>query len=130
MDVPDIVFPETEEDHEDDEEEDIIPPIRGVPSCARSGDTFCEDIHGYPHNRVETLLKLNNSFNSLFGVDVPPEQFVNRVGAEEDKFLCEANHRLIFPKVGKTKTNTWQYIINQENSREGFVQGVRIETCK
>ncbi|KAK9679008.1 Spaetzle [Popillia japonica] len=129
IDVHEIVFPDSEEN----EDEDLLVPtpfVRGRPSCARNGQNFCENIDTYPHRKLQRLLQRNASLGTLFGVDEAPDEFVNRDGVEEDRFLCESEQKLIFPKVGKTKQNKWKYIVNQGDSSGGYVQGVLIRTCR
>lgn len=46
----------------------------------------------------------------------------------DEKFVCTAMQRTIFPNVGKNKNNKWKFIVNQP---EGvFKQGLKIETCR
>ncbi|KAI4460182.1 hypothetical protein MML48_6g00008559 [Holotrichia oblita] len=129
IDVQEIVFPDSEEN----EDEDLLAPqpfFRGRPSCARNGQNFCEHIDTYPHTKLQKLLQKDTALNQLFGVDQAPDEFVNRDGVEEDKFLCDSEQKLIFPKVGKTKENKWKYIVNQGDSSGRYVQGVLIRTCR
>lgn len=119
----DIVFPDSDESswHEP------LPQIVGAPKCAK-GETFCEHFDPYPRDRLKAILQKNTLYKDMWGKDEAPIELSNRVGGDEDRFVCGYLERVIFPKVGKNKNKKWKYIINQED--DGFIQGVRIETCR
>ncbi|KRT81510.1 hypothetical protein AMK59_6351, partial [Oryctes borbonicus] len=128
--VREIVFPDSDENLAEETLLPSISPLRKAPLCARNGQTFCEDIDSYPHAKVQLLLEKNTA-NTMFGVDEAPDEFINRDDAEVEKFLCDSDQKLIFPKIGRTKDKQWKYIVNQGNSpSEGYIQGVLIRSCK
>ncbi|XP_018564202.1 protein spaetzle isoform X2 [Anoplophora glabripennis] len=106
-----------------------IPRIDGAPKCA-DGSTFCENFDSYPYLHLKDILrthKINKDF--FFGEDEMPPELEKRIGAEEETFVCGAVDRIIFPKIGKNKNKEWKYIVNQ-GREEGYVQGIRAETCR
>ncbi|KAL3276965.1 hypothetical protein HHI36_012330 [Cryptolaemus montrouzieri] len=119
----DIVFPDEYDVF------DSIPRIEGVPKCA-NGDTFCEKFDSYPKHHLKQVLQNKEVIREFFGRDEESPVIINRHGglAESVNFLCPSVERTIFPKIGKNKNNKWKYIINQEE--DGYIQGVRVETCR
>ncbi|XP_022911378.2 protein spaetzle-like [Onthophagus taurus] len=119
-----IIFPD-----DADEDDSIITPIKPYerPSCAK-GSTYCEKIDGYPSDLVERMLQVPSPLENLFGIDDGPDEIANRLGDDEDVSLCQTVDRMIFPKIAKTKSNKWKYIINQDGS-DKYVQGIRVESC-
>lgn len=122
-----IIFPDSEENSKTNINQH---QVRGVYSCERSGKTLCENVHNYPYRTVHMLVKGNNTLDALFGVDASRDDFKRRDGINEVKFFCESEDKLIFPKIGKTKNKNWHYIVNLGRSPEGYIQGIRTETCK
>lgn len=43
----------------------------------------------------------------------------------EEEVLCKSEEKLIYPKLAKSNNDTWLYIINHNEYR----QGIRIEMC-
>ncbi|CAG9818071.1 unnamed protein product [Phaedon cochleariae] len=105
-----------------------LPKIDGAPKCA-DDSTFCENIDSYPYHHLKDVLQKNTLYKELFGTDEAPVEISNRVGGEDDRYVCGAFERTIFPQVGMNKDNKWKFIINQ-GEKDGFVQGIRIETCR
>ncbi|CAH0552734.1 unnamed protein product [Brassicogethes aeneus] len=105
-----------------------VPRIDGSPKCA-DGSTFCETFDTYPYYHLKDILKKNEAYKDLFGKDEEPSEITNRLGEDEDMFVCRSFERTIYPKVGKNKSNKWKFIINQGDS-DGYIQGVRVETCR
>lgn len=122
--TPDIIFPDSYETADFSP----VPRISGTPPCA-DGLTFCENFEGYPYRQVKELLKENPTYKELFGEDEAPKTITNRLGDDKEEFVCGSIERTIYPRIGKNKNNKWKYIINQ-GEEDGFVQGVRIETCR
>ena len=56
-------------------------------------------------------------------------EIANRIGEEEEVFVCQSVSQTIYPQKGKNKNEEWKFIINQKDN-DGYVQGVRIEICK
>ncbi|ENN81604.1 hypothetical protein YQE_02012, partial [Dendroctonus ponderosae] len=133
----DIVFPDSIADRSDILSR--LPP----PKCA-DGLGFCEDIEGYPYRHIKKILQERPVLKSLFGQDehthahhilksrrhlqAPPE-IANRLGDEDEKFVCRSLKKTIFPKMAETKSNKWKFVINQ-GDEDGFVQGIQVEICK
>ncbi|XP_060527098.1 protein spaetzle-like isoform X2 [Cylas formicarius] len=105
----------------------LLQRVDGPPKCA-NGLTFCESIDEYPENRLKEILVQDQVPKILFGEDQAPNDIVNRIGDDEDTFVCRSIKGLIFPKMGLNKDNLWKLIINLDGD-DGFVQGVTIETC-
>ncbi|XP_044756806.1 protein spaetzle-like isoform X2 [Coccinella septempunctata] len=108
---------------------DPIPRINGIPKCSK-GDTFCEDFEAYPRHHLRQVLSQKEGLREFFGKDEEAPFIVNRHGGLEESvnYLCPSVERTVFPKVGKNKNNKWKYIINQ--AEDGYIQGVRVETCR
>lgn len=104
-----------------------ITPMKEPPKCA-ADNTFCESIETYPYQHLKELLRKSNVPKALFGVDEASDEVTNRLDDPGEKFICDSIERTVFPKVGKTKSNEWKYIVNQ--GEEGYIQGVRVETCR
>ncbi|KAK5649213.1 hypothetical protein RI129_000242 [Pyrocoelia pectoralis] len=114
-----IVFPDSVEQYRD-----VIFPV-DASKCSTS-TTVCEDVNNYPYERIKFTLSEHHDANGFFGVDEGTIE--HRIGDLDDNFICASIEKTIFPKAGKNKYNKWKYIINQ-GDQEGYVQGVRIETC-
>ncbi|XP_045468642.1 protein spaetzle-like isoform X2 [Harmonia axyridis] len=108
---------------------DPLPRINGIPKCS-NGDTFCENFETYPKHHLRQILAQKESLREFFGKDEEAPFIVNRHGGLEESvnYLCPAVERTVFPKIGKNKNNKWKYIINQ--GEDGYIQGVRVETCR
>ncbi|KAJ8933676.1 hypothetical protein NQ318_009963 [Aromia moschata] len=120
----DIVFPDTFEVYFEP-----VQRIDGPPRCAEDG-TFCENFDAYPYLHLKGVLqKQEVDKEFFFGEDEIPVELEKRIGSDEDSFLCSGISRVVFPKVGKNKDNEWKFIVNQ-GKEDGYVQGVRIETCR
>ncbi|XP_049820214.1 protein spaetzle isoform X2 [Aethina tumida] len=117
-----VVFPD-----EYDMTFDPVPKIDGTPKCA-NGLTFCEEFDAYPYHHVKDILEEEHVHKDLFGKDDVPFEITNRIGEDEDVFVCRASQRTIYPKLGKNKNNKWKFIINQDDT-DGYIQGIRVETC-
>uniref|UniRef100_A0AAR5QJB3 Protein spaetzle n=1 Tax=Dendroctonus ponderosae TaxID=77166 RepID=A0AAR5QJB3_DENPD len=118
----DIVFPDSIADRSDILSR--LPP----PKCA-DGLGFCEDIEGYPYRHIKKILQERPVLKSLFGQDEAPPEIANRLGDEDEKFVCRSLKKTIFPKMAETKSNKWKFVINQ-GDEDGFVQGIQVEICK
>ncbi|XP_072387649.1 uncharacterized protein [Diabrotica undecimpunctata] len=114
-----IIFPD------DDFNPGVLPRLKGTPPCAK-GSTFCEHFGEYPHDLLKNILKEHSVNKDLFGTDIVP-QFEARDGSN-DLFVCQSKVMTVFPKVAKNVNNDWRIIINQ-GEKEGYIQGVVIETC-
>lgn len=119
----DIIFPDSFENLFDP-----ITRLEAMPQCAEGG-LYCEDIPTYPYHQIRDTLRRTTVNNDLFYDDEvdAPKEIANRISGPEEKFICKSIERTIYPKVGMTKNNKWKYIINQ--NQEGYIQGVRVETC-
>ncbi|CAH0551628.1 unnamed protein product [Brassicogethes aeneus] len=112
-----------------DSKEDVggILPRLGDVKCA-DGLTYCENFDKYPYDRVQNILQHKPVHKELFGYDEEPTAFVHRMEEFDEHFVCKATTRTIFPTVGKNTNNQWKFIINQK--KDGYIQGVRVETCR
>ncbi|KAJ8911517.1 hypothetical protein NQ315_012489 [Exocentrus adspersus] len=104
-----------------------IPRIDGDPKCA-NGATFCESYDSYPYYHLKDILR-EHTVNKEFFFGEDEISLEKRIGSGEETYLCGSIDRIIFPKIGKTKNNEWKYIVNQGKD-DGFIQGVRAETCR
>lgn len=129
---PDIVFPDSLESFSSGHVSfEPMTRIDVTPECAANGGTFCEDIPAYPYKLLRDVLSRSKSAAAdsvLFGADETPDEFAQRIGEPEENYICGAIDKTVFPKAGKNKNNKWKYIINQ-GSKDGYVQGVRVELC-
>ncbi|KAF7285465.1 spaetzle domain-containing protein [Rhynchophorus ferrugineus] len=116
-----IIFPDDPE---------LVNPVSRIDVFSKCSEDFplCENAEAYPYNHLKTVLQQNLVYKDLFGADEVPE-VANRIGEEDDVFVCRSITRTIFPKMGQNKNNKWKFIINQ-GDEDGFVQGVRIEICR
>ncbi|XP_066261578.1 protein spaetzle-like isoform X2 [Euwallacea similis] len=107
---------------------DRMDVISRSPKCA--GDLpYCEEAEAYPYSHIKRILQGNLALRSLFGTDEAPPEIANRLGDEDETFVCRSIKKTIFPKMGETKNNKWKFIINQDDEN-GFVQGIQVELCR
>ncbi|KAJ6623778.1 Protein spaetzle [Pseudolycoriella hygida] len=101
-------------------------PEKETIRCAK-GSTFCEQVADYPASEVDVILKKDSHrYEELFGEELTPIVIANRFGEEEEEEqICASSTRLIFPRMGLNIDNTWRYIVNQKN----YKQGIRIDEC-
>lgn len=118
-----IVFPDDSE-----EQIDVVSRIDVSPTCT-NGLPVCEEVDSYPFNHLKRVLQQNPMLKVLFGQDEVPHEIANRIGDDDERFMCRTMTKTIFPKIGQNKNNKWKFIINQGKD-DGFIQGVQIEVCK
>lgn len=118
-----IIFPEDNYRHDSLE---VSLRIRGVPKCA-NGVKLCENFNPYPTKKIQRILEKSPIYSDFWTKDEEVLEFGERDG-EDEKFVCSAIQRTIFPNVGVTKNNKWKYIVNQPEGY--FKQGITIETCR
>ncbi|CAG9767967.1 unnamed protein product [Ceutorhynchus assimilis] len=119
-----IIFPDTIADRID------VPSRINVPKCS-GALPYCEESETYPYSHIKRILQQNHMLKSVFGQDESPPSITNRLGDEDEKFVCHSIKQTIFPRVGENKNNKLKFIINQgENDEDGFVQGIQVEICK
>lgn len=96
------------------------------PRCANGG-TFCTEVDNYPVNVVEIVIKTDvKKYEGLFGDDLVSSLNISeRFDPGEEEVLCKSEEKLIYPKLAKSNNDTWLYIINHNEYR----QGIRIEMC-
>lgn len=103
------------------------------PSSCTTGKPFCETLENYPYDHLKNVLRHTPALDMFFGQDETPPDFTNRVAdtGEQEKFVCNARTKVVFPQSGKNSKNKWKYIVNQKSADDddGYVQGVRIEEC-
>lgn len=128
-----IVFPDSSQENRLDSDYDYgsisYTPFETIPTCAKAGLTFCEDVAGYPAEYVESLLELDtDTYKELQKEDdvVTSFDMTHRFDTSNgDIPYCSSDSVVIYPKVALSVNNHWSYIINQRQ----FVQGVRVELC-
>lgn len=110
---------------DDEDDASLYDPSDEANKCAR-GSTFCERVDNYPSAEFNSILKEANKY--IFGTDLVAQISIgNRFGGVEDEErLCSSHKRLVYPRVGLTRDNTWRYIVNQSN----YTQGVLVEECR
>ncbi|KAL1502475.1 hypothetical protein ABEB36_007611 [Hypothenemus hampei] len=122
-----IIFPDTL--HNNKQRIDVFPNhLENRPNCAKSELTFCETIDDYPYSHVQKLLQANPLIKAFFGQDeeVFPE-IANRIGSEDERFVCRSRRQTIYPLTGESKSGKWKIIVNQSGGE--FVQGIQVEMC-
>ncbi|BFF92634.1 protein spaetzle [Drosophila madeirensis] len=109
------------------------PPLikRDIPQCVEDQDnhkskSFCTEVKNYPDlSRIKGKLSLN--FSNFFSDPEPvPMDISSRLGPNDEVFLCRSHRRYLYPKSGLKSDNTWQFIVNNEE----FKQGILIEECE
>lgn len=116
-----IIFPDSEEVFFEE-----IPTIEDEPKCAQ-GNTYCERLDDYPYRRLKNIIRPHQGFDVFFGDESQPDEFTNRIGEAEEKFVCESRERIIYPQGAKNKFNKWQLILNEKT--DGYIQAVKVEEC-
>ncbi|BFF92633.1 protein spaetzle [Drosophila madeirensis] len=125
-----IVFPDSAVMHQMRTPE---PPLikRDIPQCVEDQDnhkskSFCTEVKNYPDlSRIKGKLSLN--FSNFFSDPEPvPMDISSRLGPNDEVFLCRSHRRYLYPKSGLKSDNTWQFIVNNEE----FKQGILIEECE
>lgn len=115
----DFLFPDSQE---------IFPNLDNDPSCSNN-ELFCESLESYPYRQLKNILRRSPGLDYFFGQDENPPEFNNRVGeAADEKFVCAARTRVIFPQAGRNSKNQFKFIVNQKDD-DGFKQGVQVEEC-
>lgn len=129
----------TDIDDNDDDDDDTMgamPPFvrTETPHCATNGRTYCENIHEYPADYIQSLMQRNmtNYKQLTSGRDsMPAGGLLQRIdtpsaaASVEDLAYCDSNAIVIYPRIALSVDNHWNYIINQDL----FAQGVRVEIC-
>ncbi|XP_034128103.1 protein spaetzle isoform X7 [Drosophila guanche] len=109
------------------------PPLikRDIPQCVEDQDnhkskSFCTEVQNYPDlSRIKG--KLSQNFSNFFSDPEPvPMDISSRLGPNDEVFLCRSHRRYLYPKSGLKSDNTWQFIVNNEE----FKQGILIEECE
>ncbi|XP_069691562.1 protein spaetzle-like isoform X2 [Periplaneta americana] len=96
-----------------------------------TGNSFCDNVADYPIAKIKEILeKEKGKHGDIFGVEsqVPkemPNTIMSRMG-ETESYLCPSRSQIIFPKVGENKDGNKQYIVNNEDDK----QGIRVEICE
>ncbi|SPP80555.1 protein spaetzle isoform X4 [Drosophila guanche] len=125
-----IVFPDSAVMHQMRTPE---PPLikRDIPQCVEDQDnhkskSFCTEVQNYPDlSRIKG--KLSQNFSNFFSDPEPvPMDISSRLGPNDEVFLCRSHRRYLYPKSGLKSDNTWQFIVNNEE----FKQGILIEECE
>ncbi|XP_034665201.1 protein spaetzle isoform X8 [Drosophila subobscura] len=125
-----IVFPDSAVVHQMRTPE---PPLikRDIPQCVEDQDnhkskSFCTEVQNYPDlSRIKG--KLSQNFSNFFSDPEPvPMDISSRLGPNDEVFLCRSHRRYLYPKSGLKSDNTWQFIVNNEE----FKQGILIEECE
>ncbi|XP_066148880.1 protein spaetzle-like isoform X2 [Euwallacea fornicatus] len=107
---------------------DRMDVVSRSPKCA--GDLpYCEEAEAYPYSHIKRVLQGNLALKSLFGTDEVFPEISDRLGNDDETFVCRSIKKTIFPKMGENKNNKWKFIINQ-NDENGFVQGIQVELCR
>lgn len=94
------------------------------PAKQECGDTYCTADPNYPLDVIASLNTELQKYEYLFGDD-----FVDTIELRfdsDESGLCQSRRRLIHPKRGQTRQNTWLTIINDDKYR----QGITVEECQ
>ncbi|XP_041447611.1 protein spaetzle isoform X3 [Drosophila obscura] len=109
------------------------PPVitPDVPQCVedqtnQKSKSFCTQVENYPDlSRIKG--KLAQNFSHFFSDPEPvPTDISSRLGPNDEVFLCRSHRRYLYPQSGRKSDNTWQFIVNNEE----FKQGILVEECE
>ncbi|XP_003736417.3 protein spaetzle isoform X6 [Drosophila pseudoobscura] len=109
------------------------PPVikRDIPQCVEDqanhkSKSFCTQVENYPDLSL-IKGKLSQNFSNFFSDPEPvPVDISSRLGPNDEVFLCRSRRRYLYPKSGLKSDNTWQFIVNNDE----FKQGILIEECE
>ncbi|XP_053214605.1 protein spaetzle-like [Panonychus citri] len=109
----------------------LLPDLNenGVPKCVKQpDDTFCEQVDNYPRVDLRSDFGLNlDEFRDIFGevkeIDARKSYFDDD---SADERICGGPRKIVFPKMAKTQSKRWVYIVNDD---ENFRQSVVTEIC-
>ncbi|XP_026850565.1 protein spaetzle isoform X3 [Drosophila persimilis] len=109
------------------------PPVikRNIPQCVEDqanhkSKSFCTQVENYPDLSL-IKGKLSQNFSNFFSDPEPvPVDISSRLGPNDEVFLCRSRRRYLYPKSGLKSDNTWQFIVNNDE----FKQGILIEECE
>ncbi|XP_026850570.1 protein spaetzle isoform X7 [Drosophila persimilis] len=125
-----IVFPDSAVMHH---MKTTTPPVikRNIPQCVEDqanhkSKSFCTQVENYPDLSL-IKGKLSQNFSNFFSDPEPvPVDISSRLGPNDEVFLCRSRRRYLYPKSGLKSDNTWQFIVNNDE----FKQGILIEECE
>ncbi|XP_033241662.1 protein spaetzle isoform X8 [Drosophila pseudoobscura] len=125
-----IVFPDSAVMHH---MKTTTPPVikRDIPQCVEDqanhkSKSFCTQVENYPDLSL-IKGKLSQNFSNFFSDPEPvPVDISSRLGPNDEVFLCRSRRRYLYPKSGLKSDNTWQFIVNNDE----FKQGILIEECE
>lgn len=96
-----------------------------IPRGCPDGLIICENIADYPIEHINEIVKANPILqDTVYGDEFLPE-VVQRVDYPDGESMCQSKHLIMHPTEGKTKDETWAFIINNKD----VSQGVRVEIC-
>ncbi|XP_033245331.1 protein spaetzle isoform X16 [Drosophila miranda] len=104
---------------------------RDIPQCVEDqanhkSKSFCTQVENYPDLSL-IKGKLSQNFSNFFSDPEPvPVDISSRLGPNDEVFLCRSRRRYLYPKSGLKSDNTWQFIVNNDE----FKQGIMIEECE
>ncbi|XP_073942698.1 protein spaetzle-like [Choristoneura fumiferana] len=94
--------------------------------CLRTG--ICEDLPGYPEERVATIIEKLGDAKDKYKVDeLDTPEIAQRIGPPEEMELCDFALKVVIPKAAPDKDGIWHYILNQKDKP---LQGFHVEICR
>uniref|UniRef100_A0A1B6FB50 Spaetzle domain-containing protein n=1 Tax=Cuerna arida TaxID=1464854 RepID=A0A1B6FB50_9HEMI len=97
------------------------------PSPCPDGQDFCETADDYPTDHINEMIKkqpkyiLDQLYTEADDYDI--NKFNPSAAGETP--LCAASNTVVYPKKGKAKDGTFEFIVNDSD----YKQGVRVEAC-
>ncbi|KAK7605536.1 hypothetical protein V9T40_007394 [Parthenolecanium corni] len=119
-------------------EENLIPTSDEIAQCQSNsvaGTSLCNITSKYPSSFVRNILNKRDLSSLVFGNDLlSPEIKTDTIGTRFQgdqgfKTLCASREFLHYPRLGKTASSEWRYIIQSDDNSQRFVQGIRVEVC-
>ncbi|XP_015786692.1 protein spaetzle [Tetranychus urticae] len=108
----------------------LLPDLdeNGVPKCVKNpDDTFCENVDNYPRVDLRSDYGLNlDEFRDIFGVKEIDARKSYFDDDSADERICGGPRKIVFPKMAKTQSKRWVYIVNDDDN---FKQSVVTEIC-
>ncbi|XP_064552913.1 protein spaetzle isoform X2 [Drosophila montana] len=85
--------------------------------------SFCTKVNNYPDlSGLKGIL--SRRFANFFSDEPQPTDFGLRMN-DDEQYLCNSHVRYLYPKLGQRLDQSWQYIVNTDE----FKQGILIEEC-
>lgn len=66
---------------------------------------------------------------NIVDIFVQAPAITNRLGHEDETYVCSSYTKIVFPQLGETKNSKWKLIINMGDDSE-YKQGIQVEVCR